>query len=110
VVAFHPPSIQRLQSIPGLVELDRQIGPIHLMKVNQPLTWFLQGEGKVKASLNRLELSELEGKEIVLKYHWTKGLSASPPATIAPVKIDDDPIPFIKIIQPPTALTLRIGP
>jgi hypothetical protein len=41
---FSPASIQRLQSIPGLVELDRQIGPIHLMKVSQPLTWFLEGE------------------------------------------------------------------
>ena len=48
VVAFHPASIQRLQSIPGLVGLDRQIGPIHLMKVNQPLTWFLEGSGKAQ--------------------------------------------------------------
>jgi hypothetical protein len=110
VVAFHPASIQRLQSVPGLVDMDRRMGALHLMKVNQPLTWFLEGSGKLKASLNRLELSELKGKEIVLKYHWTKGLSASPPASIVPVKIDDDPIPFIKIIEPPAALTLRIGP
>jgi hypothetical protein len=110
VVAFHPASVQRIQAVPGLVTLDQQIGPVHLMKVNQPLTWFLQGDGKIKASLNRLDLSELKGKEIVLKYHWTKGLSASPPASIVPVKIADDPIPFIKIIQPPASLTLRIGP
>jgi hypothetical protein len=110
VVAFQPASVRRILAVPGLVTLDRQIGPVHLMKVNQPLTWFLQGDGKIKASLNRLDLSELKGKEIILKYHWTKGLSASPPARIAPVKIGDDPIPFIKIIQPPAALTLRIGP
>jgi hypothetical protein len=110
VVAFHPVSVQRIQAVPGLVTLDRQIGPVHLMKVNQPLTWFLQGDGKIKASLNRLDLSELKGKEIVLKYHWTKGLSASPSASIVPVKIGDDPIPFIKIIEPPARLTLRIGP
>ncbi|HSE84803.1 MAG TPA: hypothetical protein VLJ79_01125 [Candidatus Binatia bacterium] len=110
VVAFHPDSIQRLQSVPGLVTLDRRVGPVHLMRVNQPLSWFLQGEGKVKASLNRLDLSELKGKEVVLKYHWAKGLSASPPARIVPVKIYDDPIPFIKIIEPPAALTLRITP
>ena len=110
VVAFHPASIQRLQSVPGLISLDRRVGPIHLMKVNQPLTWFLQGEGRVKAGLDRLELSEIKGKEIVLKYHWTEGLSANPPAKIVPVEIYDDPIPFIKIIEPPAALTLRIGP
>jgi hypothetical protein len=110
VVAFHPDSIQRIQSVPGLVTLNRRVGPVHLMRVNQPLSWFLQGEGKVKASLNRLDLSELKAKEVVLKYHWTKGLSASPPARIDPVKIYDDPIPFIKIIEPPAALTLRISP
>ena len=110
VVAFYPASIQRLHSVPGLISLDRRVGPVHLMKVNQPLTWFLQGDGRVKASLNRLELSDIKGKEIVLKYHWTEGLSASPPARIVPVKTYDDPIPFIKIIEPPAALTLRIGP
>src|SRR5262249_41149472 len=110
VVAFHPASVQRLQSMPGFVTLERRLGPVHLMRVNQPLSWFVQGEGKVKAGLNRLELSELKGKEIVLKYHWTKGLSASPSARIVPIRIYDDPIPFIKIIEPPPALTLRIAP
>ena len=110
VVAFHPASVQRLQSMPGFVTLEQQLGPVHLMRVNQPLSWFVQGEGKVKAGLNRLELSELKGKEIVLKYHWTKGLSASPSARIVPIRIYDDPIPFIKIIEPPPALTLRIAP
>ncbi len=109
VVSFYPASVQRIQSVPGLVTFDRRVGPVHLMKVNQPLTWFLQGEGRVKASLNRLELSEIKGKEIVLKYHWTQGLAASPPARIVPVKIYDDPIPFIKIIEPPARLTLRIA-
>src|SRR5262245_60040368 len=110
VVAFHPASVHRLQSMPGFVTLERRLGPVHLMRVNQPLSWFVQGEGKVKAGLNRLELSELKGKEIVLKYHWTKGLSASPSARIVPIRIYDDPIPFIKIIEPPPALTLRIAP
>jgi hypothetical protein len=110
VVAFYPASIQRLQSVPGLITLDRRVGPVHLMKVNQPLSWFLQGEGKVKASLNGLDLSDLKGKEIVLKYHWTEGLVASPPARIVPVKIYDDPIPFIKILDPTAAFTLRIRP
>jgi hypothetical protein len=38
VVAFHPASIQRLQSIPGLVTTEQRIGPVHLMKVNQTLS------------------------------------------------------------------------
>ena len=109
VVAFHPASIQRLQSVPGLVSVERRIGPVQLMKVNQPLSWFMQGDGKIKAGFNRLELSGLAGREVILKYHWIDGLIASPAARIEPVKMADDPIPFIKIINPPAALILRAG-
>jgi len=108
VVAFHPASLQRLQSIPGLVTLDQRVGPVHLMKVNQPLTWFIEGEGKVKVGFNRLELSNLKGNEIILKYHWIEGLTAIPPTKIEPVKMADDPIPFIKLINPPPAVSLRV--
>jgi hypothetical protein len=110
VVAFDPASIQRLQSVPGLVTLDRRVGPVHLLKVNQPLSWLLQGEGKVKASLNRLEVSEVKGNEVILKYHWTQGLAGTPATKMAPVKLYDDPIPFIKILDPPAKFTLQIKP
>lgn len=109
IVAFHPRSIQRLLSVPGLVSLDRRIGGIHLMKVDQPLNWFLKGKGSIEAGFNRIRVSNVAGGDILLKYHWTKGLVSDPPVTILPEKILDDPIPFIKIIQPPKELTLRIG-
>jgi hypothetical protein len=110
VVAFHPASLQRLQSIPGLVTVDQRIGPVHLMKVNQSPNWFVQGQGKLTAGFNRIELSELKGSEIILKYHWIEGLRSTPAVKIMPVELADDPIPFIKLIDPPSNLTLRIGP
>ncbi|MGZ8494599.1 MAG: hypothetical protein ACXWWP_01745, partial [Candidatus Binatia bacterium] len=108
VVAFHPASVEKLLSIPGLVTVDRRIGPIHLMKVNQPLSWFVEGDGKVQAGANRLELRDLKGGEIVLKYHWVAGLNSEPAANIEAVKLADDPIPFIKLIDPPSSLVLRV--
>jgi hypothetical protein len=110
VVAFAPRSIQRLLSIPGLVTVEQRIGPVHLMKVNQPLSWFIAGEGKLKAGYNRLELSELKGDELILKYHWVAGLTAEPLVRMEPVHLADDPIPFIKLIHPPSALKLRVAP
>ncbi len=109
VVAFDPASIQRLQSVPGLVTVEERLGPITLMRVNQPLSWFLAGEGNLKASYNRLELSDLSGNPIILKFHWVDGLTATPYAHVEPIKMADDPIPFIKLIDPPSALTLQIG-
>ena len=108
VVAFHPASIQRLQAIRGLVTLEQRIGPVQLMRVNQPLTWFVRGEGKLKAGLNRLELSELSGSEIVLKFHWVERLTAHPFTKLEPVSLANDPIPFIKLVNPPAALTLSV--
>jgi hypothetical protein len=107
VVAFHPASLKRFLSMPGLLTLDRRIGPVHLLKVNQTLSWFIEGQGKVKTSLNRIELTEVKGKVIVLKYHWLAGLKSEPAANIESVKLADDPIPFIKIIDPPASLILR---
>jgi hypothetical protein len=109
VVAFHPASLKRLQSLPGLVTLEQRVGPVHLIKVHHQLSWFMEGGGEVNAGFNRLELSSLKGKEVILKYHWIDGLTSTPAANIVPVNIADDPIPFIKIIGPPTALTLRLG-
>ena len=108
VVVFDPASIQRLQSIPGLVTIDQRIGPVHLMKVNQPRSWFVEGEGEVRAGFNRLELSHLKGQVVILKYHWIEGLTGSPAVKIEPVKMLDDPIPFVKLINPPPVVTLRI--
>ena len=110
VVAFHPASIQRLQTIPGLVTIEQRIGPVHLMKVNQPLSWFIAGEGKLQAGFNRLQLTELKGNEVILKYHWVESLRGEPAVKIVPVKMADDPIPFIKLIDPPPSLILRAGP
>lgn len=109
IVTFDPPTVELLRSLPGLVTVEKRIGPIYLMRVNQPLAWFVKGEGKVKVDFNRLELSDLKGKEVVLKYHWVNGLAAEPPVKIAAVHLADDPIPFIKLIDPPASVILRIG-
>jgi hypothetical protein len=110
VVAFHPASLKRLLSIPGLLSPEQRIGPVHLMTVNQPLSWLLQGRGEVEAKLNRLEVSSAGTDALVLKYHWVNGLVSNPEASIVPVKIFDDPIPFIKVVDPPESFILRVVP
>ena len=108
IIAFDPASVRRWQALPGLVTADERSGPIHMFRVNQSLSWFFFGQGQILARLNRLELFDVRGKEIVLKYHWAEGMIGSPPLNIVPVKIRDDPIPFIKIIDPPDRFTLRV--
>ena len=77
------------------------------MKVHQPLGWFIEGEGQVRASANRLELHGLGGRQVVIKYHWLEGLSAVPTVKIVPIQLADDPMPFIKLLDPPSSVVLR---
>lgn len=109
IIAFHSRSVQRFRSIPQLISLDLRIDEFHLMKVKQSLSWFLKGKGKVEAGWNRIHCSNIKGDEVILKYHWTEGLVSDPPVNLMPVRILDDPIPFIKVLHPPPEFTLRIG-
>ena len=54
------------------------------------------------------ELSELKGGEIILKFHWVDGLTTHPLTKLERVNLADDPIPFIKLVNPPAALTLSV--
>jgi hypothetical protein len=64
----------------------------------------------VRASPNRVKVLEATGREITLKYHWTRRLVGSSAVKIVPVPMYDDPIPFVKIIDPPRDFTLKIVP
>ena len=46
--------------------------------------------------------------EIILKFHWVDGLTTHPLTKLERVNLADDPIPFIKLVNPPAALTLSV--
>ena len=70
---------------------------------------FEQDDVKNIAAANRLELSDVRGGELILKYHWTEGLAGILAAKMVPVKMADHPIPFTRISNPLAAFTLQIG-
>lgn len=47
------------------------------------------------------------GSEILLKYHWDRGMSVEPPARIYPRIVLDDPVPFT-VVEPNGASTVQI--
>lgn len=55
------------------------------------------GRAQVRADYNRIEISEIEGEELVLRYHWMPGLRASPPVPVEHVPVPDDPVGFIRV-------------
>lgn len=107
-MVFDPDTVRRLEGLPDLFTLDRRLGPLSLFVGKGERSWFLEGKGRVKASFGRLELAEVEGETVVLKYHWISGLVAEPATVIESRQILDDPIPFIVLKNPPRELVLRL--
>jgi hypothetical protein len=108
IIVFSDASKRYLDHIAGVSPLD-SFGPFRTYVVLGTHTFFLEGSGKVTAqSFNHIELSELAGASVVLKYHYVAGLQSRPPAKIEPLRMPGDPDPFIRIVDPPSHLILEM--
>jgi len=108
ILVFSDEAKQFLDRQPELTPLDG-FGPFQTYAAKGPRSFFLEGSGKVTArSFNRVELDQLSGSSVVLKYHFEPGLTAVPFAQIEPAQMLDDPVPFIRIVAPPSHLVLKL--
>jgi len=109
IIAHSDVSKKYLETVPG-VELVDNYKALNAYKVNRPLNFFMEGNGRIlERGFNRLLLSELQGNSVTLKYHLLPGMKSEPPVKLEPVKILDDPTPFIKIINPPERVLLYLS-
>jgi hypothetical protein len=108
IVVFSDTSKQFFDGMSGLTPLD-QFGPIQTYAVTGPHSFFLEGSGAVTGrSFNRIELSQLSGPSVVLKYHFVPGLESIPPARLEPTSMPGDPQPFVRVFDPPPHLVLQM--
>jgi hypothetical protein len=97
IVVHTAASKRYLASQPGVVESATH-DDLTIFRVEQPLDFFLAGSGRVEARrINRLVLSDLKGEEVVVKYHFVKGLKADPPVTIEPFQVAGAARPFVRL-------------
>ena len=63
----------------------------------------IEGTAEVRAEPGRLHVrapaGELDGR-VILRYHFAPFLQARPPARLEPVRLEDDPVPFIGLVPP----------
>ncbi|MGH8729709.1 MAG: hypothetical protein ACREV9_16475 [Burkholderiales bacterium] len=91
------------------VTLIEEFGKLRFYRLDRLFSFFLEGEGRIaERSHNRLRLSDVRGDVVVLKYYYVPGLQTEPRAGIEGITLSDDPTPFIKIKDPPSALTIYL--
>jgi hypothetical protein len=90
-----------------LLDLVAQHGQLNLYRVNQEHSYFLEGRGRVtQRKLNRIDLNEITGENITLKYHFVDGMISDPPTILLPVIRPGDPDPFIRVLSPPRKMSI----
>jgi hypothetical protein len=97
VVCASDESIRFFEAHPSLFDRKTIIAQLRVYSVERPASYFYQGTGSIEATFNRIRLSHLGGAEIILKYHWLPTLETSDGSRLRPVRLLDDPNPFIAL-------------
>lgn len=66
-------------------------------ELNRDADFFLQGSGRVDATLNRIAVEDATPGTVVLKYHWLETLATNPPLPIREHPVAGSPIGFIAV-------------
>jgi len=110
VLTQSPVAAEALRRFPALFT---PIGAVKdrasLFQVNRDRTFFLAGSGQVKASLNRLELSELSpdaAGRVVIAYHYFSSLRATDGTPLRSRPTELTPFGFIELEKPPAQVTI----
>lgn len=108
VIVWSDASKQLFQSSPAHFIFKKRVDKFFIFEANRAPSFFLKGTGEKKAELNTIELNNVkpENGEVILSYHWMKYLKTDPPRKLERTFFLDDPVGFIKIIDPPPSLII----
>ncbi len=111
IVCWFEKSKELFSRYPDFLVKLAEIDKLTIYQVTMQPSFFLKGKGVVQSDYNRLELNQLatDNGEIIISYHWIKNLKTTPETKLERVFIGDDPIGFIRIVDPPRSLVIYNG-
>jgi len=94
-----------LKWLEGLLELKETIGPHRVFQARHSADYFQRGSGKVRAGLNRIEVTEAEAhpgtEELTLRFHHMDTLRCRPNCLVSRAPLAGDPAGFITVTGAP---------
>lgn len=108
-VVAHSPELRSAMAALPQASVVADIGPVRVYQLNRPLSFAAVGQARISArAVNRLEVSDVSGAELVLRYHWLPGLVASNGARLEPAPSAPGFPPFIRVRNPPAAFVVSL--
>jgi hypothetical protein len=94
---------------PEFLKKLKDIDKFTVYEVLREPTFFIKGQGRVAADYNRIALRDVvadDDDEIIISYHWMQKLKTEPPIALEKAVVRDDPVGFIKLINPPSQVVI----
>lgn len=108
-IVAHSAALTDLAATSENVRLSARFGKVSVFEVSRKLSFFYAGNGHVShRSFNRIDLTDIAGKELVLRYNWVPGLVTVPVTKIEPIRVEAGLPPLIRISDPPASLTISV--
>lgn len=112
IVSFSAGSKSRFALAANFIEKTAEFGPIQCFSVKGEKSFLIGGRGEVQAGPNTLKvkIARLDGRSVVLKYHWLPSFRVNPAYGIEKFDVDIDPVGFIKVyMEEPGEFVIRNG-
>jgi hypothetical protein len=111
IVCWSEESKKVFPQFPGYILKLKEIDKFTIYQVNREPSFFLKGKGLVKSDYNRIELSQVvpQDSEVIINYHWMNFFKTNPARKLERVFVGDDPVGFIRIVDPPESLVIYNG-
>lgn len=88
-----------------------EFGVVTAYRRTRAASFSFNGDAQVlRRCINRVDIRASGASELILKYHWTEGLTIDPPATISHRTVVPGARPFIVVQNAPAEFTLSVGP
>lgn len=115
LVAWSPPARAFAKDHPEQVEILEVVADWYFIARLKPAPAeesARPGSAVVNVRPGRLEVRDIRTKDglVVLPYHWTPRLVTRPHATIEPISLLEDPVPFIGLRDPPPEVLIELDP
>jgi hypothetical protein len=98
VVGCAPQTMRRLRELASVLAADESLGDCQVFRVLTPArSRILEGQGRARADLDRIEVDDASGERLVLKYHWIPNLRTEPRLPIEEVREPGAAVGFIGV-------------
>jgi len=97
VLSPDPVTIQLLNQFHKILKPRDFIGKHQVWEFWSEPSWFYKGSGELSFDYDTIQIKNASPGKIIVKFHWVKSLKSTPPLTLTPVYLRNDPVPFIQI-------------